>query len=172
MTVRQTIILRRTRRFVIAALILLCILDYARVLGYQGDDWRRFNGTTVSADEVIDNRTFRAGDTIIRLIGIAATPTDGGTFLRSKLAGRPVRLVIDQPQTRDDAGRLLASCYFSAGDCLNVSCIGDGGAWMDKTFPCSIQADLEAAAMKAKRKSAALWRKSQKVETQNLIRDD
>ena len=158
MTVRQTIFLRRTRRFVIAALILLCILDYARVFGYQGDDWRRFNGVTVTADQIIDHRTFRAGDTTIRLIGIAATPDDGGAYLRSKLAGHPVRLALDQPQTRDDSNALLAACYLWPRDCLNVDCISDGGAWIDSAAPCSIAADLDMAAMKAKRKAAKLWR--------------
>ena len=161
MTVRQTIFLRRTKRFVIAALIILCVLDYARVFGYPGDDWRRFNGATVTADQIIDQRTFRAGDTTIRLLGIAATPSDGGAFLRSKLIGHPVRLALDQPQTRDENGDLLAAAYLSPSDCLNVDCVSSGGAWVDRGFPCSIAADLDAAAIKAKRKASKMWRTSQ-----------
>ncbi|MBV8781674.1 MAG: hypothetical protein JO353_09785 [Phycisphaerae bacterium] len=160
MTLRQIILIRRLKRAIIAFLVLLCVLDYARVFGYQGDDWRRFNRSSVHIDQLIDHRTFRAGDTTIRLLGIAESPADGGAFLRKKVNGQPITLILDQPQTRDEQGRLLAVAYLKPGDCLNVDCISNGCA-IDDTFSCSIRPDLELAAIKARRLASRLWRQSQ-----------
>ncbi len=95
---------------------------------------------------------------IVRLLGVDNSQTmDLPGYLRSRLAGRTVTLLLDSPQTRDGQRRLLAYVFASDADNLNVDVVRDGLAYADRRTHYLLEEEFRAAQVDAKKKRCGLW---------------
>jgi len=135
----------RLWQFGVPLLLLTSLLDHAGAFGYRGDDWRRFDRTTVHVNRLIDDQSFDCGTTVVRLLGVWADTERATSFSESNLQGRDVTLRLDVPQTRNAAGELLAYVYLSPTDCWNVDLVREGSGYTDRQSNCSMIPALLAA---------------------------
>ncbi len=143
----------RLRRWVRVALLLVvlggggsAVLDRAGWFKYRGDDWAHFDKQACEVVSVAD------GDTLTlrrpgggeptrpparhRRAGTASQGGDGPahgaerakSYLAARTRGRDIIVRLDQTQTRDHYGRLLAYLYLNEGDNLNLDLVRDGRA--------------------------------------------
>lgn len=153
----------------LALLLLLAIVaERAGVFRPTGGDWERFDRKSFIASEVVD------GDTLwiegqgererIRLIGVDAPEHDAHwgdratAYARSRAQGKPVIINLQETQTRDRYGRLLAYVYLSESESLNLAMIRDGHAYADRRFSHPLRGQFEAAENEARKAKRGLWK--------------
>ncbi len=150
-------------------LALTVAADQVGVFGRSGDDWQRFDRRQFRVARVVDGDTIEvdaAGKaTSVRLIGVDAPelPSDhwaerARDYLRARCEGKPVILKLEQTQTRDRDGHLLAYVYFSDSDMLNHDVIRDGQAYADRRIKHTFRPQFEMAENEARKKKRGLWR--------------
>jgi micrococcal nuclease len=156
-------------------LLLSLILDRAGVFGYRGDDGARFDRHEALVTRVVDGdtihiRTSEGVEATVRLIGVDAPemnshnnrPPDhyaeqATKYARARLDGKTIRLRLDDPQTRDRYGRLLAYVYLNESDNFNLDLIHDGEAYAYRRYPHTFSAQFETAENEARKKRRGLW---------------
>lgn len=150
-------------------------MDQFGAFGGTGNDWAVFDRQTFVVESVLDGETVqirRDGATVVvRLIGIDAPdrsmpdnrPADhwaerSRAYLRARCEGKPVILKLDQTQTRDRDGQLLAYVYSSDSDMLNQDIVRDGQAYADRRIRHTFRPQLEMAENEARKKKRGLWK--------------
>lgn len=172
---------RTVRRFAAAGLVVLAlsaVLDRWGGFRYAGDDWRRFDHKTFLVTHVADGDTLAvrpaAGgpETRVRLLGVDAPELhsaadehrpdywarDARRYTASHAEGRRVILRLEQTQTRDKYGRLLAYVYVDEADNLNLDLVRDGQAYADRRYPHSMRSQFERAESEARKAGRGLWK--------------
>ena len=153
---------RISARVAVPLVVFTSLLDHAGLFGYAGNDWRRFDGKTVTVSRVIDDQSFECDAGIVRLLGIASEHERTTSFSESNLTGRKIVLRLDVPRTRDAAGELLAYAYLSPSDCWNVDLVLHGSADADRQSNCAMLPQLIAAEAVRDR---AIYRKAKKAQS-------
>jgi micrococcal nuclease len=176
-------VLRRRRIYtgggwiILLLLASLAVADRMGWLGSRGGDWDQFDRQSFVVSDVVDGDTIHvrsgpAGDaTKVRLIGVDAPelrpnenrPPDhwadrAARYLEARCEGRTITLRLEQTQTRDRYGRLLAYAYISDSDLLNLDLIRDGQAYADRRFKHTFRPQFELAETEARRKQRGLWK--------------
>jgi hypothetical protein len=151
---------RFARQVSLPLILLSSLLDHVGLFGYRGDDWARFDGRSVRVDQVIDDDTFVAGGTTVRLLGVQGNTERATSFTESQLSGRTVTLRLDWPQTRDGEGNLLAYAYLSPSDCWNLDLIRSGGGYADRQSRCWMLPTLVDAQWQRDRSTGAKARRA------------
>jgi micrococcal nuclease len=171
---------RRRRRAGLLTLVILiaitALLDRLGVFGYTGNDWEAFDQNPFIVVRVIDGDTVDiaahalAEPTRVRLLGIDAPETNARSsdppehwaapstdYLRARTGGQTIIIRLDQTQTRDRYGRLLAYLYLGEEN-LNLSIVRDGHAYADRRFMHSFRPQFEQAENEARRRGSGLWK--------------
>ncbi|MGH7214421.1 MAG: thermonuclease family protein [Tepidisphaeraceae bacterium] len=173
--------LRRRRQARVGTVIFLvllalsALLDHLGAFGYRGDDWKNFDKQTVSVVRVADGDTItvRSNDgreTRVRLIGVDApelhhddgSPADhwadrAAGYVRGRLEGKSIILLVGPTETRDRYGRLLAYVYLNDSDNVNLDLVRDGQAYADRRHDHTFRTQFEQAEAEARKKGRGLW---------------
>lgn len=174
---------RLARKCLIALLALLATtvaagrLKAARPAGTDVDanDWAAFDKKTFRVSRVVDGDTIsirRKGETVrIRLLGIDAPEMHAGTdeppdhwavrakqALTDMLDGNDVTLTLEQTETRDHYGRLLAYIYVGDMENVNLRLVKEGHVYADRRFNHSQSKQLSQAEAEARKKKLGLWK--------------
>ena len=175
--------LRRRRWFrrgafvLVLALAATAVLDRAGSFGYPGGDWAAFDRKQFHVERVIDGDTLiirppsGTAETSVKLIGVDAprpgadpgTPSDYWAdracgYARARAEGKPVTLRLDDTQTRDAAGRLMAYLYLSDEEMLNEALIRDGQVYADRRYPHTLGGKFERMENEARASARGLWK--------------
>lgn len=172
----------RRRRFLAAgAYVLLGLLigsvglDRLSGRGRSTNDWQQFDRQQFLVAKVVDGDTIRIasheGETKVRLIGVDAPEMNyterkppahfaeqATRYLLGRCEGRTVTIRLDQTQTRDRYGRLLAYIYITDAEMLNLALVRDGLAYADRRFKHTYRPQFEMAENDARRRNRGLWR--------------
>lgn len=156
-------LLTRGGYFLAIVLAAVAVMERYRL---GNDDWAAFDHQTFIVSRVIDGDTIRVDpDTTVRLLGVDAPElpdahwaSQARDYVQARALGRQVVLRLDQVQTRDRYGRLLAYVYLDDGDCLNMDLIQDGQAYADRRFKHSYRPQYEMAENEARKKGRGLWK--------------
>lgn len=79
-------------------------------------------------------------------------------YLQKRLAGRSVTLQFDGTETRDRFGRLLAFVYLSDEECLNLTLVQFGYAYVDRRFDSFMHSQMGRLEGEARKKERGLWK--------------
>jgi endonuclease YncB( thermonuclease family) len=178
--------LRRRRRvrwataILVTALLLAGLASRYAHVGYHGDDWQAFDHRPYIVASVVDGDTVHirppglmGGDlTTVRLLGIDAPevhsrdelPPDywasnATEALADLVDGAKIIIRLDQTETRDRYGRLLAYLYESDGDNLNLRLVADGHVYADRRFRHTLRRQFEQTENDARQKKLGLWKR-------------
>jgi endonuclease YncB( thermonuclease family) len=132
--------------------------------GRAVDDWGKFDHRPFVVAAAMDDGSIlvRSADgstqQIVRLLGVDTRQTTNlPDYLRSRLVGKTVMLLLDSPQTRDGQRRLLAYVFSSDVDNLNVNVVHDGLAYADRRQNCLLNEEIRTAQNDARKKVRGLW---------------
>jgi endonuclease YncB( thermonuclease family) len=159
---RRRRLLRWAATLMLLALGAAVLLDHLGYFGYDGDDWRRFDGRSFNVSRALDGRTLIVSadgrEVTVVLLGVDP-PTDPAArvHLSNRLTGRQVTLKLEPLQTRDAQGRLLAWVYLGDTGCLNLDLVRDGLARADARRASTFRGPLEAAQTDARKHRRGLW---------------
>ncbi len=79
-------------------------------------------------------------------------------YLFSRIDGRQITIRFDGTERRDRYGRLLAFIYLTDNDCINLSLVQNGYAYVDRRFDSFMRSQLGQAEGEARKKSRGLWK--------------
>jgi micrococcal nuclease len=176
-SLRRRRLLRRGSLVAILLLALSAILDRAGAFGFKGDDWKHIDRKDFVVTSVVDGDTVHArgpdgNDIKVRLLGIDAPELNPDTpappdywaerskeYLVARVQGKAVTIKLEQTQTRDRFGRVLAYLYLSDNDNLNLDLVRDGQAYADRRFKHSLRPQFELTEGEARKKGTGLWKK-------------
>lgn len=174
--------LQRRRRWRLSAGAALAIAIASALYSHftSPRDGHDLGGQQAFVQRVIDGDTvvIRQGGTEdrCRLLGIDAPEIahagstdmyfgqEAKRYLAARIEGKAVTLKIDEPETRDRYGRLLAYIYLSDSENVDVSLVRDGMAYADRRFKCSMRSQIEQAEAVARTKKIGLWKNATKAD--------
>jgi len=147
---------------VLGAAVLIRLADW--YFGRGVDDWEKFDHRPFVVAAAMDDGSIlvRSADgstqQIVRLLGVdIRQTTDLPDYLRNRLVGRTVTLLLDLPQMRDGQRRLLAYVFPTDVDNLNVDVVHDGLAYADRGQNCLLDEEIRVAQSDARKKVRGLW---------------
>jgi endonuclease YncB( thermonuclease family) len=143
--------------------------------GADANDWATFDKKSFRVNRVVDGDTIyvrRDGQTVrIRMLGIDAPETRAGTeeppdhwalnakkALAGKVEGREVTLALEQAETRDNYGRLLAYVYVGDTENVNQWLVREGHVYADRRFKHTQSRQLAQVEAEARKKKLGLWK--------------
>jgi micrococcal nuclease len=176
------ILLRRrrwTRQTIIAVLVIIAIsvaLDRLGYFKYDGDDWKQFDQKSWFVSHVVDGDTVVIRDpagkeTHVRLLGIDAPELhrdgsdrpdywarESANHLKDRIEGKKAIIRLEETQTRDRYGRLLAYLYVSDTDNLNLDLVSTGQVYADRRFYHTFSGPFDTAENGARTQKRGLWK--------------
>lgn len=168
---------RRTRQRAIRvalAIVIVGALIYGR-LGPRAKypfDWKRFDHAKATVVEVIDGDTLEVEVLVddkpvrqrVRLLGIDAPDRDAYwgdraiAYATARSTRAPVILRLDEIETRDVNGDLLAYVWLAETDMLNDALVRDGQAYTYRIRSYQLSSLFQASEGAASRARRGLWK--------------
>ncbi len=164
----QSNAIRRRKQVRVVAIVLLVLLAGSSVLSHLMSpiDARALAGKRVKVIEILscDVIRIRAETDIIeevQLLGIAPPPEPWATatkqYLSSRLSDKDVVLQFDGTQVRTDDGKILALVYPTDNECINVSLVTFGHAFVDRRVRTFLESQFSQAESEARKKQRGFW---------------
>jgi endonuclease YncB( thermonuclease family) len=131
------------------------------VLGHVGDDWSRFDHrsfrvTAVQAGDRITIADANGRTETVQLPGIVPIDSSAADWLKDRLTGEEITLLLQSPQTRNADGSLRAFA-FSDNQNLSVEAVKAGLAYADRREKTEMDGLLDSAETDARKKKRGAW---------------
>ncbi|HQY88309.1 MAG TPA: thermonuclease family protein [Tepidisphaeraceae bacterium] len=159
---------------IVLAIIIVGALGYGRFgpRATYPSDWKRFDHAKANVVEVIDGDTIDVdvmiGDKLvrerIRLLGTDAPElTDywgerAMQYTKTRSTRAPVLIRLDEIETRDPDGRLLAYVWLAENDMLNEALVRDGQAYAYRVRTYQLSSRIREAEGDAARSRRGIWK--------------
>lgn len=159
---------------IVLAIVIVGALGYGR-FGPRAEypfDWKRFDHARGNVIEIIDGDTLVVEVVIgnkpvrqrVKLIGIDAPDRDAYwgdraiAYARARSTRAPVILRLDEIETRDAQGDLLAYVWLAENDMLNDALVRDGQAFSDRVRTYQLSSLFQASEGTAARARRGMWK--------------